>query len=208
MLVQHNKKASQHILLRLALIIAPIVVIFTIGLAWISQMPVSVAIISTVITGKPQIKSTTNLPVRLKISKIDVDATIDYTGLTTDGAMDIKKDPTKTAWYSLGPRPGENGSAVIAGHYGWTNDGQGAVFNKLHTLKKGDEVATIDTLGIATNFIVRDIQKYNPDADASSIFTSNDGKSHLNLVTCDGVWDNANDTYSDRLVIFTDKEIK
>ena len=180
-------------------------IVFAIGLTYVNLIPI--AVFTPPIANAKQHKTIINLPVRLKIPVINVDAAIDYTGLTADGAMDIKKDPNKTAWYNLGPRPGENGSAVIAGHYGWAN-GQGSVFNELHTLKKDDKIYTIDTLGIATNFIVRDIQRYDPNADASSIFTSKDGKSHLNLITCDGVWDNSADTYSDRLVIFADLAIK
>jgi len=32
--------------------------------------------------------------------------------------MDLPKERANVAWFNLGPRPGENDSAVIAGHYG------------------------------------------------------------------------------------------
>lgn len=153
-------------------------------------------------------KSTINigLPIRLKIPIINIDAAIAYVGLNSDGAMDIKKDPTQVAWYQLGPRPGENGSAVIAGHYGWA-DGKGSVFNNLHSLNKGDKLSIIDNKGVSVIFVVRESRKYDPDADASSVFESSDGKSHLNLVTCNGTWINSKNTYSERLVVFTDKKV-
>jgi hypothetical protein len=53
--------------------------------------------------------------------------------------------------------------------------------------------------------VVREIQRYDPNADASSVFSSNDGKSHLNLITCEGIWDEVSQSYPQRLVIFTDK---
>jgi LPXTG-site transpeptidase (sortase) family protein len=120
--------------------------------------------------------------------------------------MDIAKDPDKVAWYEFGPRPGENGSAVIAGHYGWIGD-KGSIFNDLHALKKGDELSVTDLKGNNIVFVVRESRKYDPEADATTVFKFNDGKAHLNLITCEGVWIEAQKTYSDRLVVFTDKKI-
>lgn len=146
---------------------------------------------------------THSLPLRLEIAALSVNTAVVSTGLTQDGAMDIDKDIAKTAWYKLGPRPGEKGSAVIAGHYGW-KDGQESVFNNLHSLQRGDTVSVYDDKGAGLDFIVKEIRKYNFDADATEVFRSSDGKAHLNLITCDGSWNNSLQTYSDRLVVFTD----
>ena len=145
------------------------------------------------------------LPVRLKISEINVDATIRYIGLTPEGAMDVPKDPAEVAWFNLGPRPGENGSAVIAGHYGWKNN-LPAVFDNLHKLRKGDKIVIEDEKGVTIIFVVREIRIYNKDEAAPDVFSSNDEKAHLNLVTCTGTWDKTEKTRSDRLIVFTDKE--
>src|SRR3989338_630451 len=85
-------------------------------------------------------KTNIGLPVRLNIPAIHVvNAAIEYVGLTPQGAMDVPKGPSNAAWYKLGPRPGEEGSAVIAGHEGW-KEGTPAIFDNLHTLRKGDRV--------------------------------------------------------------------
>ena len=63
-------------------------------------------------------QATSGFPVRLRIPSINVDAPVEYVGLTPDGAMDVPKERANVAWFNLGPRPGENNSAVIAGHYG------------------------------------------------------------------------------------------
>ena len=144
-------------------------------------------------------------PARLKIPSINVDAHIEYVGLTPDGAMDVPKDPDNVAWFDLGPHPGENGSAVMAGHYGWKNNIP-AVFDNLHKLRKGDKLYIEDDKGVIITFVVRESRRYNPNDDASDVFGSTDGKSHLNLITCEGVWDKISKTYSKRLVVFTDKE--
>jgi LPXTG-site transpeptidase (sortase) family protein len=146
------------------------------------------------------------LPIRLEIPSINVDAKIYDVGLTSSGAMDVKQDITQVAWYEFGPRPGEIGSAVIAGHYGWLDSGEASVFNNLHNLNKNDEITVIDDKGLSIVFVVQNIKKFDPDADATSIFTSSDNKAHLNLITCDGTWENSQQTYSDRLVVFADKK--
>lgn len=168
---------------------------------------------SVIVAGSPTAKTETIpaptylSPLRLEIANISVDTPVVATGLTQNGAMDIDEDIAKTAWYKLGPRPGEKGNAVIAGHYGW-KDGQESVFNNLHSLQRGDTVSVYDDKGAGLAFIVKEIRKYNFDADATEVFRSSDGKAHLNLITCDGHWNNALQTYSDRLVVFTDLKLE
>ncbi len=147
------------------------------------------------------------LPVRLKIPVISVDAPIEYVGLTTNGEMAAPEGPANVAWYQLGPRPGENGSAVMAGHYGIWKNGEGSVFDNLNKLKKGDILYVEDDKGEIISFVVRESRSYDPKADATDVFLLNDGKSHLNFVTCEGVWNSISKTYSQRLVVFTDKEV-
>lgn len=145
------------------------------------------------------------LPTRLKIPSIDVDAPIEYVGLTPDGAMDTPKSYVNVGWFNLGQRPGENGSAVIAGHFGTINK-RAQVFNNLHKLRKDDKIYIEDEKGRNIIFVVREIHRYGKDDDSSGIFGSSDGKAHLNLITCAGVWNKAEKTFSERLVVFTDKE--
>src|ERR1035437_3088718 len=56
------------------------------------------------------------LPIRLKIPKINADAPVEYVGLAPDGSMGVPAGPNNVGWFDLGPRPGNIGSAVIAGH--------------------------------------------------------------------------------------------
>lgn len=144
-------------------------------------------------------------PIRLKIPKIGVSAAIEYVGLDAVGAMIVPERPESVGWFKLGAMPGENGSAVIAGHYGWKDDVQ-AVFDNLNKLKIGDQIYVTDKKGDTVMFVVREIRSYAWTDDASEVFSSDDGKSHLNLITCEGVWNDITETYSQRLVIFADKE--
>ena len=146
-----------------------------------------------------------DFPLRLKIPKLKVDAPIQYVGLTAGGAMAVPKDPNNVAWFNLGPRPGEVGSAVIAGHFGWRNNIP-AVFDDLYKLRPGDTLSVEDDRGVSTTFVVRESRRYDPAADASEVFLQSDGIAHLNLVTCEGTWNVASDSYSRRLVVLTDKQ--
>lgn len=146
------------------------------------------------------------LPVQIQIPKINLSASLESVGLTPDGAVGVPKAPANAAWFNAGPRPGEKGSAVIVGHYGRWKNGDGSVFDNINTLKKGDKLYVKNEKGTTIAFIVKETKKYDPDATAVDVFNSNDGKSHLNLITCEGVWNKISKSYSQRLVVFTDRE--
>lgn len=107
------------------------------------RTPLTTTTSSPTITIQPE--HTIGLPMRLMISKLRINATIQHLGLTLDGAMDIPKGPAEVSWFNLGPRPGEKGSAVLAGHYGVWKNGKISVFHDLDTLRKGDIIDIKDS---------------------------------------------------------------
>lgn len=125
-------------------------------------------------------------------------------GLMADGNMESPKGPAEVGWYKRGPRPGDKGSSVVAGHFGWFNQ-QPAAFDNLHKLTKGDHLYVLDDQGKSIAFVVRESRSYSPDDDTADVFTRNDGGSYLNLITCEGAWDETQHAYSKRLVVFADK---
>lgn len=58
------------------------------------------------------------------------------------------------------------------------------------------------SIGTSTAFVVRESRLFDPGY-ADEVFSRNDGV-YLNLITCDGVWDEAKNSYSKRLVVFAD----
>ncbi len=142
-------------------------------------------------------------PSRINIPSIGVDAVIESVGLTSGGAVDTPKGADNAAWFNLSPEPGENGSSVIDGHFGYKNN-RPAVFDSLHKLQKGNKIYIEDSNGVVTTFIVRKLESYDKDETVSSIFKSTDGGSHLNLITCTGDWNPVAHSHSERLVVFTD----
>jgi LPXTG-site transpeptidase (sortase) family protein len=172
------------------------------------------AIVTVVVSAVPGLPNTgfpplveqgsMGLPARLKIPKLNIDTTIESAGLTSDGLMGVPKGPADVAWFNLGPLPGEAGSSVIAGHSGYKDD-KPAVFDSLDKLQKGDKIYVEDGKGMTATFIVRELQNYDKNKNALDVFTSNDTGAHLNLITCDGLWNAVDETHSERLVVFTDK---
>jgi LPXTG-site transpeptidase (sortase) family protein len=146
------------------------------------------------------------LPVRLKIPKIGVDALVEPVGLTPGGAMEAPRGGRNVGWLSSGTYPGDSGSAVIDGHFGPWKNGEGSVFDALNTLEKGDSIYVENGKGEQQRFVVREWRIFAPDADATDVFSSDDDGVHLNLITCEGVWNKETKRYSGRLVVFTDKE--
>lgn len=148
--------------------------------------------------GMPQ-----GLPVRLKIPIIGVDSAIEDALITPEGRMDVPAGSVNVAWFALGPHPGQVGSAVIGGHFG-ISKGVPFVFYKLDQLKIGDKVYIEDDKGATLIFQVRSIKLFNRNDDATTVFTSEDGLAHLNLITCEGIWNQINGTYPERRVVFTE----
>jgi LPXTG-site transpeptidase (sortase) family protein len=143
-------------------------------------------------------------PVRLKIPTIRVDAAIEYVGLAPDGAMDTPKNYSNTAWYSPGPRPGDQGNSAIAGHVDSTTGK--AVFWDRSKLKPGDEIFVVGDDGVERRFVVTEVESYKrADAPLDRIFGPTVDR-HLNLITCDSTsnFDRTKREYASNIVVYTE----
>jgi LPXTG-site transpeptidase (sortase) family protein len=105
------------------------------------------------------------LPVRLQIPSIKIDAAIQYVGLTGSGSMEVPQGRADVAWYKFGPRPGDLGSAVIAGHRGRPHAPR-TVFDNLSKLHKGDLVYVRESDGRVISFVVRETRIYGANERA------------------------------------------
>lgn len=142
-------------------------------------------------------------PVRLQIPRLQVDAKTDSLGLTKSGDMASPNNIADAGWYKLGTMPGNEGSAVIAGHKTGFK-GEPGLFTNLGKLREGDIINTIDEKNQVIRFVVREVKNYEQNENSSEVFTSLSG-AHLNLITCTGSWSKTTDSFSERLVVFTDK---
>lgn len=143
------------------------------------------------------------VPAYFSIDRLGVYAPIQPVGIVA-GAMDVPDTANHVGWYQYGPRPGDIGSAVVAGHVNW-NGGEAAIFSSLHTIQIGDTVEVFDSTGKTASFAVTHIKEYPIDADTTEVFSSGEGTRQLNIITCSGPWDPILKTHSLRLVVFTEK---
>ncbi len=134
-----------------------------------------------------------------------MNAPIESVGLTKQGALDAPKDPRGVGWYERSARFGSKGVSVVDGHSGWIGN-RPATFDSLGKVAIGDKIFILDGGGSAIVFVVRKVRIYGEHDDTTSVFISTDGASHLNLITCEGTWDEAKQSYAGRLVVFADKE--
>ncbi|HEY8992941.1 MAG TPA: class F sortase [Candidatus Microsaccharimonas sp.] len=197
----HIQKVFIGVAVSLISLCATFIILYLVGAQHPRQQPVLVVVPH--VTHDASAVAVIAPPVQLTIDGIHVSAPVNAVGLAKNGDMDIDSNATQVAWYKLGPKPGEEGSAVIAGHYGWL-DGVPSVFNDLNKLSKGDRISTTGDDGAIKTFAVTRTAIYSPDRDATDVFRSDDGKAHLNLITCQGTWVNSAHTYTERLVVFTD----
>jgi len=162
------------------------------------------ATVATTIIKNPATGITQNkeFPQKLEIPKLGINARIQHVGLDANQKMKVPSNNSDVAWFNLGPKPGETGSAVIVGHLD-TKSSQPAVFWDLHKLKSGDDIFVVDGNNNKKHFQVISSEKYGTEsAPLEKIFGASDG-TYLNLITCGGVWDKAKNNYSERVVIFT-----
>lgn len=142
------------------------------------------------------------VPRLLSIPSISVETEVERVGVNAKGNMATPSNYRDVGWYKYGPRPGEKGSAVIAGHL---DDGLGfdGVFKNLNELRRGDEIIVETKDGHILTFEVVEVISYPYDeVPTERLFNRND-QPRLNLVTCSGKWTRGAKTYDERLVVYT-----
>ncbi len=170
----------------------------------ISMMALALSVAGLSLAPAPATASPAPAPlVRLLIPAIGVNAAIESVGVRPDGAMETPgQHPwNDVGWYSGGPRPGERGSAVIAGHLDRPG-GNPAVFWRLRDLHVGDTVLVVDAHGKTLRFHVTRMLYYPPQAAPVQDIFGNTAGSFLNLTTCAGDWIPTQHQTALRLVVY------
>jgi LPXTG-site transpeptidase (sortase) family protein len=121
-------------------------------------------------------------------------------GLAVDGSMEVPPDFARAGWYTGGPRPGESGPAVIAGHVDSTTGP--AVFFRLGDLRAGDAVDVEREDGSTVRFLVDRIEQFEKQEFPTAAVFGPTPFAELRLVTCGGEFDSQRRTYLENLVVF------
>ena len=147
-----------------------------------------------------EVESSGPVPVSVEIPSIQVSAEIVSSGIDEEsGQMEIPATAAQVGWYRFGPRPGEAGSAVLAGHVDMAGQGPGAFFH-LDRLVPGDEVEVHLSDGTVQRFVVVETVRVPKDELEVEAIFSRQGGPRLTLVTCGGAFNHTERSYDDNVV--------
>lgn len=140
------------------------------------------------------------VPIEVAIPSIDVNAAMPVLGLNDDGTLEVPTDYSHAGWYGLGPRPGEVGPAVIAGHVD-SKTGP-AVFYRLRELQPGDLVHVLYDSGHVATFEVRGSESVAKDAFPTAKVYSDTPAPALRVITCGGAFDRGSGHYRENVIAY------
>jgi hypothetical protein len=140
-------------------------------------------------------------PTRIRIDALAVDVPVVPVALEDDGGMEIPDDANEIGWYSPGVRPGEKGSAVLAGHVD-SKEGPGAFWG-LRDLALDDVVTITHADGTERSWRVVAREQY-PKAELpiGELFVWGGESEQLALITCGGAWNRDRASYRDNIVVY------
>lgn len=139
------------------------------------------------------------LPLRLAIPRLEVDAPVVSVGLTPERAMDVPQRADQVGWYEYSARPGMKGNSVLAGHLDW--NGQPGVFRRLSDMRRGDSVAVRGADGQERSYTVEWTNEWPlATAPVGTVFEPVEQPA-LTLITCGGRWNTATQRYDTRVVV-------
>ena len=139
-------------------------------------------------------------PVYLSIPVIGVRTRLIRLGLTAQGTLQVPASTSVAGWYTGGPRPGQVGSAVIAGHID-SYLGPG-VFFRLRLLRPGDRVYVRQAGGALAVFRVYAERSYPKDHFPTQRVYGPAPDPELRLITCGGTFDPAIGSYLNNVVVY------
>lgn len=136
----------------------------------------------------------------IDIPSLSVTAYTQPVGVGIDGAMATPNNINFTGWYVRSVAPGEQGVSIINGHAGGRyTDG---IFRHLNTLKSGDSIKVQMGDYSWRNFEVVSSKIYSVSDAGEALFKDDISiDKELHLITCDGKFDDATQTYDQRAIV-------
>lgn len=139
-------------------------------------------------------------PRSIKIPTLSTDAYVQRVGVTKNNAMATPNNIAFTGWYVKSVAPGEDGLSIINGHAGGRYvDG---VFKNLKRLTKGDSIQVQRGDLSWHNYKVVSVKTVSVE-EASTVLYQHNAilQKQLNLITCDGNFNDASQTYDERTIV-------
>jgi hypothetical protein len=139
-------------------------------------------------------------PASVRVPSLGIDVGLDELGVDDAGVLDTPPHWDVPGWYAGGPRPGETGPSVIAGHV--DSPTGPAVFARLAELRPGDLVEVADLAGGVVRFRVDHLDEAPQDDFPTQAVYGPTPDAQLRLITCSGDYDAAGGGYQDNLIVY------
>lgn len=141
-------------------------------------------------------RARTEVPRKLQIDDLEIDAPVQAVGVASDGTMEIP-GPTDVGWYRFGAAPNEEGAIVLAGHIAF--NGVDGAFRKLSELDPGTRVEVEMNDGSLRAYQVLQVDRYRKESLPAETWTKS-GPERLVLITCGGSFDEERRRYDSNVV--------
>lgn len=126
--------------------------------------------------------------------------TLTELGLAADGALQVPGDAVTAGWFTGGPKPGEPGPAVLAGHVDYKH--VPGVFVRLKELRAGAEATVHRKDGTTALFKVYRVDRYPKATFPTDQVYGDTAGPELRLITCGGEFDRSTGNYLDNVVAY------
>ncbi|MET9935047.1 MULTISPECIES: class F sortase [unclassified Streptomyces] len=145
-------------------------------------------------------------PVRLRIPEIAVDAPFTDLQIGPSGALEAPPadDTNLVGWHASGTSPGEQGTALIAGHLDTAT--APAVFARLGELGAGDTFDVARADGTTAVFLVDSVESFHKNDFPDRRVYDDTPEALVRLITCAGAYDRTAKDYTENLVVFAHLE--
>jgi len=141
-----------------------------------------------------------DVPVRILIPAIGVDAPVVRLGRNPDGTLQVPEDFWSAGWWQGGAVPGSPGPAVVVAH---VDSYRGpALFYDLRRLRRGSQVVVLLNDGARVVFTVSLTQSYAKSAFPTATVYGASARPTLRLITCSGSFDWKTRHYRQNLVVY------
>ncbi len=149
-----------------------------------------------------QVTYTVAPPVAITVPALGI-TDVRLVGLRKDreGRLQAPALASTPGWYSQGPAPGDDGSAVIAGHV--DDYRRPGVFLRLSELRSGDRVDVRRSDGTVAAFAVSRVERHDKRTFPTEQVYSGSAPA-LRLITCGGAFDRRTRSYVDNVVVFAE----
>ncbi len=139
-------------------------------------------------------------PMHVRVDGGPIDGPIVPTGVDQGtGEFAVPPEAGVVGWYEYGPRPGDGGSAVLAGHLDWKH--RLGVFRQLTQVRPGAIIVVTFADGAERRFKVTENRLVlKPQLPTAAVFARS-GPPTLRLITCGGEYDHSSHHYRSNVLV-------